>query len=156
MTRCRSGAAVWLAALVAMFSTVAAPSRAQDDGSQPQVVNGIEVYLGIVPAGLVRDHPRGHTESKMHGGPAAGGYHVLVALFDRTTGQRITDARVSAQLVSESHPAPETRLEPMTVAGAQTYGNYFDMVRGGSYRLDVLIRRPGAPVAVATFRPVVR
>jgi hypothetical protein len=45
----------------------------------------------------------------------------------------------------------------MAIAGAQTYGNYFDMVPGGSYRIDVSIRRPGLDDPIrATFRWMAR
>lgn len=134
------------AALVAIFFLPATMSGAQDANSLQQVVNGVEVYLGVVPAELVAGHPRQHPERKMHGGATAtGGYHVMVALFDHATGKRITDAQVSARIGPPSQPGPDTRLEPMTIAGAPTYGNYLDLARGGSYRIDLQIRRPGSP-----------
>lgn len=140
-------------ALAAVLLMLAAMSCAEDGGSLQQVVSGVEIYLGIVPAEMVGGHPREHPERGMHGGTASGGYHVMVALFDHATGQRITDAEVSARLVSPSRQEPEKRLEAMTVAGALTYGNFFNMVRGGSYRMDIQIRRPGSPDVVrATFR----
>jgi hypothetical protein len=126
---------------------------AQGQNSLQQVVNGIEVYLGVVPAEMVAGHPRNSPERRMHGGATAtGGHHVLVALFDHATGKRITDAQVSARLGPPSERASETRLEPMTIAGAQNYGNYLNMVRGGMYRIDVQIRRPGSADPIqATF-----
>lgn len=137
--------------LVASLLLFTAASVAQDGRSLHKTVNGIDVYLGVVPAELVGAHPRAHPERDMHGGVAAGGYHVMVALFERTTGKRITDAKASARLVSPSRQGPETPLEPMTIAGALTYGNYFSMVRGGSYRIDVQIRRPGSPDAIVAI-----
>jgi hypothetical protein len=81
----------------------------------------------------------------------------MVALFETKTGARITDAQVGARLVSPSQSAPETKLEPMAIAGAQTYGNYFDMTAGGSYRIDVSIRRPGYAEPIhATFHWMAR
>lgn len=132
---------VVLAALVFLPATM---SAAQDANALQQVVEGVEVYLGVVPAEMVASRPR--MERKMHGGAAAtSGYHVMVALFDRETGKRITDAQVSARLGPPSNPGTETRLEPMAINGASSYGNYLDMARGGSYRIDVQIRRPGTP-----------
>lgn len=133
------------AVLAAVALLPATMSRAQDANTLQQVVDGVEVYLGVVPAEMVAGHPRKSQERRMHGGPANGGYHVLVALFEQATGKRITDAQVSARLGPPSRQGPDTRLEPMTIAGAPSYGNYLNMARGGSYRIDVLIRRPGSP-----------
>jgi len=137
-----------LAALLAAFSVLPAAVRgAEAANALQQVVSGVEVYLGVVPAEIVAGHPATHPERQMHGG-ATGGYHVMVALFDHASGQRITDAQVSARLGPPSQPGPETRLEPMTIAGAPSYGNFLDMTRGGSYRIDFQIRRPGRPEAI--------
>lgn len=122
----------------------AATSRAEEAGSLHQAVAGVEIYLGVVPAAMVREHPRQHPERRMHNGAMNRGYHVMVALFEAKTGARITDAQVGARLVSPTPSGPETRLEPMTIAGALTYGNYFDMVPGGSYRIDVSVLRAGS------------
>jgi hypothetical protein len=138
--------------LAAILLPLPATSGAQDGNTMRQVVNGIDVYLGIVPAEIVRGHPSGQPEREMHGGAAKGGYHVMAALFEHASGKRITDAQVTAQLASPTNPGPETRLEPMTIAGALTYGNYIDMARGGSYRIVVQIHRPGLPDTIrATF-----
>ena len=80
----------------------------------------------------------------MHGGATGRGYHEMVALFEAKTGARITDAQVGARLVSPVRSEPETRLEPMTIAGAPTYGNYLDLAPGGSCRIDVSVRRAGS------------
>jgi hypothetical protein len=131
---------------------LAALGGAPDDNPLRQVVSGVDIYLGIVPAEIIRGHPRRHPERKMHDAATAGGFHVMVALFDQATGKRITDAEVSVRLGVSSRPGPETRLEPMTIADVLTYGNYVDMARGGSYRIDVQIRRPGALEPIrATF-----
>ena len=135
-----------------LLMCVVMPAYSEETGSLHQAVAGVEIYLGVVPAAMVRDHPRQHPEGRMHGGTTGRGYHVMVALFEAKTGARITDAQVGARLVSSTQSAPETKLEPMTIAGAQTYGNYFDMAPGGSYRIDVSIRRPGVAEPIhATF-----
>lgn len=152
MTRQRWRIAVSRALYAAALMLVVTPSHAEDAGPLNQTVAGVEIYLGVVPAAMVREHPRRHPEGRMHGGTAGRGYHVMVALFETKTGTRIADAQVGARLVSPARSEPETRLESMTIAGAQTYGNYFDMTPGGSYRIDVSIRRPGLDDPVrATF-----
>ena len=131
-------------ALCMALLLVVAPSRAEEAGSLHQTVAGVEIYFGVVPAAMVRKLPRQHPERSMHGDAVGRGYHVLVALFEAETGARIADAQVGARLVATSLAGPETQLEPMSHADALTYGNYLDMAPGGSYRIDVSVRRTGS------------
>ncbi len=45
----------------------------------------------------------------------------------------------------------QEKLEPMTIAGTVTYGNYFNMSANNTYHIKVQIRRPGMPDVDATF-----
>lgn len=108
-----------------------------------KVVDGVSVYFAIVPAELVRGHPREHPESEMHGGVPAGESHVMVALFDDKTGDRITRAEVTARVRGGHVATIEKRLEPMTIAGSLTYGNYFPMGGSGPYQVELRIYAPG-------------
>ena len=84
-----------------------------------------------------------------HGGP--GEKHVVIALFDAAIGARITDATVTARVMESSQPA--LALEPMTVAGATTYGNYLPLVDAGSQQVRIEITRPSrGKAAIVTFR----
>ncbi len=132
--------------LLAGLAAVPALSAAAT-ASKHKVVDGVAVYLGIVPAEIVRGHPREHPESEMHGGPPAGEhvYHLIIALFDEQTNKRISDARVSASISEINHPGPQRTLEPMLIAGTVAYGNYFDLAGNGPYRIVVQIRRTGQP-----------
>lgn len=116
-------------------------------GGHRQIVDGIAIYFGVVPAELVRGHPREHPESEMHGGIAAGESHLMVALFDEKTGERIVRAKVAATITG-SDGKIEKPLEPMVVAGAATYGNYVYLAGQGPYRIDLEVRLP------ARARPV--
>ena len=128
----------WLLAglLLVVSTTVAA-------NGYRQVVDGVAVYFGMMPAELVRGHPPGHPESGMHGGVPVGENHVMVALFDDKTGKRIADAQVTATITGPDRFKLEKKLEPMIVAGAATYGNYFNMPGPGPYRIALRIRVPG-------------
>lgn len=110
-----------------------------------KTVDGVAVYLGVVPAEIVQGHPKEHTEAQMHGGPPdmRGRYHVMVALFEQATGERITDAQLTATVGALGLAGAEKKLERMIVAGATTYGNYFAMPNPGPYRIDISIRQPG-------------
>ena len=110
-----------------------------------KVVNGVEIYLGIVPAEMIRGHGRGHAESTMHGGIPSGGryHHVMIAVFDNNSGKRIENAEVEATVRELGLSGQRKRLEPMVIANTMTYGNYFSMAAGGIYRIYLQIRLPG-------------
>src|SRR4051794_23124619 len=63
---------------------------------------GLAVYIGLVPAEIVRGHPADYPERTMHGGPRPHGgeheYHLVAAVFDAATADRVSDARVSARI----------------------------------------------------------
>lgn len=119
--------------------------------------NGITAYFGVVPSQVVGTHPPMDSAASMHGGvpsdPQA--QHVVVSLFD-ADGNRITDAQVTAT-VRASHRTGRGEikpLEPFTMAGQLSYGNYFDFEMHRRYRIDVAVRTPGrqAPVEFTFHR----
>ncbi len=136
------------------------PAAAAYAAGDQRTVDGYAIYLGVVAAAIVqRHHPPEHQEHRMHGGvpPGCGQRHVMVAVFDAATGARIDDAVVTAT-VGEAGLAPvRRRLEPMAIAGAISYGNYFTLSPPGRYRIEVHIVRPNAlrpTVATFTYAPV--
>lgn len=132
--------------LVVLASVLTVPGVAQAmDSDGHSVAGGLSVYLGVLPAAIVRGHPAFHTESAMHGGAARGRYnqHVTVAVFDSETGDRIEDAVVEARVSSVGLAGQRRRLEPMEIAGTVTYGNYFTMRVGDIYRIAVSINWAG-------------
>lgn len=135
-------------ALMSLIGAVSLPLRAAD--SMSRVVDGVAIYLGVVPAAIVRGHPGEHPESTMHGGATTGDQHVMIALFDNKSGARITDARVYAGVKGPKRFDAEKELEPMLVASAPSYGNYFSPYAPGSYRIALRIRLPGAMRDVRT------
>lgn len=131
----------WFVGLIAAFLLLAA-TTARPAGYE-QVVDGVAVYFGLMPAEIVRGHPREHPESEMHGGAAAGENHILIALFDDKTGARITHAEVTATITGPGNFKAEKKLDPMKIAGAMSFGNYFYMTGPGPYRIALRIRIPG-------------
>lgn len=103
-------------------------------------VQGIEIFYGFVSGERIRDYPRGSPEARMHGGAPHGHHHIMVSLFDAATGQRIENAQIRARVEEIGIGAQEKVLEPMMLAGALAYGNYFRLSRRGSYRVTVRIR----------------
>jgi len=154
----RSARRIALAACAAVVAlSPAAMSYAAGD-DRAVAVDGYAIYLGIVPAAIVQGHPPEHPERKMHGGAPRGRHqrHVMVAVFDAATGARIDDAVVTAT-VGEPGLAPvRRRLEPMAIAGAMSYGNYFALSPPGPFRIELQIVRPNAvrpTVATFTYAP---
>lgn len=128
-----------------------------------QTRDGLTVYIGVIPAAIVKEqHPAGHPEATMHGGiPTANNeYHLVAAIFDAVSGERITDAKVTAIvlglgnaiLYGQGHMIPwvsrqlpadvQSALEPMAIAQTITYGGYFVLPKPARYTFQLTITRP--------------
>lgn len=117
-----------------------------------KTAEGLAVYLGVLPAELVLGHSPEHPESRMHEGKSTGRgqHHIVVAVFDAKTGQRVTNAEVTARVEEPGLGLGTKKLEPMLIENTVSYGAYFPMQAPGPYRIDVDVRRAGAvrPVTV--------
>ncbi len=140
---------------------LAAPASGSGIVDGVKTVGDLTIYLGIVPAAIVRGHAEAHTEARMHGGvpQARHNVHLVVALFNKSTGARVTDATVVATIVEPvgRHGKQwSVRLQPMTINGALTFGGYTVIEDVADYRVSVEVRRPpGAPRPLAApARPV--
>lgn len=115
-----------------------------------KTADGVSVYLGVVPAEIVKGHPSGHPERAMHGGVPKGQheYHVVAAIFDTATGARISNATVTAQVSGLGLAGPKKPLEPMQIAGTTTFGNFFNLPGRDVYTVKLTIERSGVAKAV--------
>ena len=110
------------------------------------------VYLGIVPAEIVKGPPPRSAERPMHRriprGPHE--YHVVAAIFDATTGARVSDASVSARISGVGLSGERKNLEPMQLSGTTTYGAFFGLPGRDLYTIRLAIMRPGVtqPVTI--------
>ncbi|MFV1996448.1 MAG: hypothetical protein ACC641_00420 [Acidiferrobacterales bacterium] len=127
---------------VAIINPLAVAANAPENF---QVVDGVAIYLGVMPAQIIKGHSDEHPEHKMHGGVPTKGHrdHVVVALYDDATGKRIENVTVTAGVMELGLGSNRKKLEPMKIAGTITYGNYFDMPNKNIYHIKVQIRRPG-------------
>ena len=66
------------------------------EDAQYKTANGLAVYLGVVPAEIVKGHPSGHAETTMHGG------HRQVATSIMLSRRSLTPAEVRQTV--RSHP----------------------------------------------------
>jgi hypothetical protein len=138
-----------LAPALALSSALFAAPAAADTHSGYLVDRGVAVYYAIIPAEIIRGHPKQHPEATMHGGVPGRPHvhHLLVALFEAKSLERIVDAEVTATVGELGLAGQQKKLEPFTVAGALTYGNYFEMQPRTEYRVRVNIARRGSPDA---------
>ncbi len=132
--------------LLLMLVSSVLPVSADETGYR--VVGNVRVYLGVIPTAMVQGkHPAAHGENLMHGGGPSGPdqYHVLIALFNAKTDERISNAKVRARVSVVGLSGEEKALESMQLAGTTTYGNFFTMKGTGLFLIRVTIRVPGAP-----------
>lgn len=122
-----------------VFSTAASAIHL----GQTKTVDGVAIYLGMVPAAVMRQNPDiypAHEPSKIPSSKHV--HHVMLALFDDPGGERITDAIVTARVAPLALAGPTKTLDPTVVAGALTYCNFFRISPSDTTVIQVEIRRP--------------
>jgi len=121
------------------------------DDAPYKLAGGLAVYVGVVPAEIVKGHPSGHAEQTMHCGAPKGAheYHIVAAVFDATSGSRISDATVSAQISGIGLSGTKKKLDPMEIANTVSYGGFFDLPGHDLYTIGLTIERPGQPKPVS-------
>lgn len=135
----------FIAAVAAALLTASAVDSVAAEHAYRQILDGVAIYFGLLPAELARGHPRTPPESEMHGrGAHPGESHIVVALFNDKTGDRIVRAELTATVMGPDRFGAEKKLEPMLIAGSVTYGGYFYMPGPGPYRIVLRIRLPEA------------
>ena len=146
----------WLIAMPVVAMAAAIPAAAAD---YFHAAGDIALYVGVVPAAMARRHAPEQPETTIHGGAPTWGeqYHLMVALFERASGERIDDAKVKATLFNASKPGnrlpgPHKELKPMPAGSEAAYGNYFNMPAPFPYRIELEVLRPGkAEITKASF-----
>ena len=139
----------WL--LAVPLSLVAPAGAGVVDGVK--TIDGLTVYLGVVPAAVTRAHPPDHTERTMHGGMARPGIHdvhLVVAVFNQATGERLKNVMVTARIHGTNLNRWTVPLTPMTVNGALTYGGYTSLGVEQNVMISVDIKRPGRTPRTST------
>jgi len=70
---------------------------------QSKTVGGLTVYLGVVPAEIIKGPPmHGHISKGPHDyqviSKSPHEYHIVAAIFDAASGERVSDAAVTAEV----------------------------------------------------------
>ena len=125
------------------------------DTDQSKTAGGVTVYLGVVPAEIVKGLPASSsTEGPMHGripkGPHE--YHIVAAVFDAVTGSRISDAAVTAEVSGVGLSGDKRKLEPMQISGTTTYGGFFDLPGFDIYTVKLEVEHGVAGPAILQFK----
>jgi hypothetical protein len=110
------------AGALALNAPAAAPAAPADP--HRKVVDGMEVFLGIAPAGR-------------------GSYHVNISLRDAASKAPIKDAAVEAR-VANPLGGTTKKLEPKSFNDVPGYVNDFRMEGRDAYSITAQIRRPGS------------
>lgn len=106
--------------------------------------DGVFVYLGVVRAEIIKNRPRSYPELHARGGVPSGenDFYVTVVLFDSADGRRITDAEVKVRASPFGLAGRRKQLDPVSIAGAESYGSCFNIGASDVYVIKVEIRRP--------------
>jgi len=120
---------------------------AADNAAQRIRADGLLVDWGVISAESVEGNPEINYEVV---GSIKDKYHLVVAVFDANTGQRITNAQISAKVRHFGKLRPEEKaLHTLRVNGADmSYGNYFEMPPSRTNTITLAILGPGAPQPV--------
>jgi hypothetical protein len=121
------------------------------DTSGYKVVGGLTVYYGVIPAEALRTFQKGSPEATAHARIPGGKHvhHLVVAVFEGKSMERITDAQVTARVRETGLGWTKKRLEPTTLNDALTFCNYFTFYDHTNYTIEINVRRPDAPAIVA-------
>lgn len=142
----RSTRAGWLwhtanAWLLLAFSTLSTAAATEYE----KHADGFAVYMGVLPAQILRGNADASNLVTMHGGLPAGrgSHHLVVAIYDERTQRQVEGADVVADVTSLGLGPTRRKLEPMPIGTSVTYGNFFPMSGSGSYTIQVTIHVPG-------------
>lgn len=136
-----------LATIITVVTLLAIGSQAFAQAkSQSVTSHGLTVYFGVVPAEIARGVAEKHGQRDIHTATPATPTqdHLIVAIFNAVTGDRITDAAVTASKTRPGSQTPSEPLEPMKIADTVTYGNFLTFRRTGSIASTSVSRQMAA------------
>ncbi len=105
-----------------------------------QTADGLTVYLGVVPAAIVRGHAKAHVETKMHGGtPLANSHsiHLVAAVFNSANGIRRSDVRVIARIHGRGNKRWAVPPTSMRINGANSFGGYTSLGQNDDVMISI-------------------
>ena len=126
------------------------PRVAQIPGSARS--GDLVAYVGIVPAAVSRDRMAADA-APQHPAPTAtaDSHHLVVALFDATSGARIEQAEVIATHLAPRRQPVRRVLSPMRTGDVISFGGEFEISKGSGHLFEIEARRPGRKPARFSF-----
>lgn len=132
------------------LTIITVPVSASDAGLIKES-SSYRVYLGIVPARLLKKTPTLLDKDKsLHGGldsQLSDSQHVMVAIYRKSDNQKVLSATVTAEIRPDKlfdWTKIKKPLEKMQTSGTVTYGNFFLFDGKGEYEIDVTIYETNA------------
>lgn len=116
-----------------------------------KTVDDLTIYLGVMPAAIVRGHEEELNAAVRAGLPRSSAHnvHIVAAVFNKTSGARIENVQVRARIheirarVHGTKPRNWTvRLEPMRVNGALTFGAFTNLGGWQNAMISIDVIRP--------------
>jgi len=134
------------------------PATAAESG-ETKSAGGFTVYLGVVPAEIVKGPGPHSAQRPMHGGTPRGSheYHIVVAVYDSVSNKRISDASVTAKVSGLGLSGLQKTFEQMKIAGTITdgdiitYGSFFNLTPD-LYTIRLSVQRPGTELVTLDFK----
>ena len=141
----------------ALLACGSAATAAPDE--KYMTAGGLTVYLGVVPAEIVKGPGPHSAERPMHGGAPRGSheFHIVAAIYESANKMRVSDATVTAKVSGLGLSGPQKLLEQMKIAGTIasgdiiTYGAFFDLTPD-LYTIRLTVQRPGSQPAILDFK----
>lgn len=134
-------------AVMGVVATALAAVALAAPGDQRQQNERITLYYGVMPTALAQVSLAPHASAlDVHGAVrvAPDSHHLVVALFDTPTGQRITEATVIVRHIPPHGDATSKVLEPMTIGETKSFGTTFDVAPGRDHQFRIEVRRGAA------------
>ena len=130
--------------MTAIIACGSVATAADDSGFKS--AGGLTVYVGVVRAEIAKGPPSKPSAPPMHGSVPRGSheYHVVAAIFDAATKERISDAAVTAKVSGVGLVGSQKTLEQMSIADTTTYGGFFDLPGADFYTISLTIQRAGS------------
>ena len=126
-----------------LFLSVMSNSYASDSNWHAET-KSYNVYLGVVPASVIKNNPLLiDREKTLHGGThntSSASQHIMVSIFTKSGNKRVQNATAIAKVKNKKllgRLKIQKPLEKMRTSGTTTYGNYFELPKNGKYDVEV-------------------
>lgn len=128
-----------LALVTATAVLAAAGAGAAEEATYRKRVGQFVVVLTVMPSELLGARVEPETPGASPRRPPSTGdtHHVVVSVFDSTSGLRLSRLNVQARVAALGFSGEKRDLRPIDIAGEVAYAGSFPMPGRGPFRVDV-------------------